>query len=107
MSAHTVVFITAGSTEEGEKIARALVNEHLAACVNIVSPICSVYRWRGQVQEDQEVLLIAKSRFASLEQLAHRVKQLHSYQVPEIIAMPIVGGAQDYLHWIDDQTGPI
>ncbi|MBM4430099.1 MAG: divalent-cation tolerance protein CutA [Chloroflexi bacterium] len=106
MSTHVVVFVTAGSAEEGEKIARALVDERLVACVNMLSPIRSVYRWQGQVQEDHEVLLIAKTRSTSFEQLATRVKQLHSYQVPEIIAVPIVAGAQDYMHWIDEQTGP-
>jgi periplasmic divalent cation tolerance protein len=104
MSARFVVFVTAGSTQEGEKIARTLVDERLAACVNIVSPIHSIYRWQDQVQEDQEVLLVAKTSSATLEQLMTRVKQLHSYQVPEIIAVPIVAGAESYLQWIDEQT---
>lgn len=104
MAGHLVVFITAGSTEEGEKIAHALVEEGLAACVNIVSPIRSVYRWEGQVQTEHEVLLIAKTRTARMEGLAQRVGQLHSYQVPEIIAVPIVAGAEDYLQWVDEQT---
>jgi periplasmic divalent cation tolerance protein len=106
MSAHIVVLITTGSLEEGQKIARLLVDERLAACVNIVSPIQSVYRWEGKVQEEQEVLLIAKTAGAMLEQLAARVKQLHSYAVPEIIALPIVAGTDDYLRWIDKQTSP-
>jgi periplasmic divalent cation tolerance protein len=106
MSAHVVVFITAGSVEEGQSIARTLVEERVAACVNIVSPIESVYRWQGKVQDDREVLLIAKTVAEMLEQLAMRVKQLHSYEVPEIVALPIVAGSEDYLHWIDEQTGP-
>jgi periplasmic divalent cation tolerance protein len=106
MSAHIVVLITTGSLEEGREIARALVEERLAACVNIVSPIQSVYRWEGKVHDDQEVLLIAKTATAMLEDLAARVKQLHSYELPEIIALPIVAGAKDYLRWIDVETGP-
>ncbi len=106
MPAHLVVLITAGSVEEGQRIARSLVEERLAACANTVSPIESVYRWQGQVQHDQEVLLIVKTVASMLERLAARVKQLHSYEVPEIIALPIVAGADDYLQWIDEQTGP-
>lgn len=105
MSAHVVVLIT-GSTAEGQNIARALVEERLAACVNIISPIESVYRWQGKVQGAQEALLIVKTTAKMLEKLAARVKQLHSYEVPEIIALPIVAGAEDYLRWIDEQTRP-
>jgi periplasmic divalent cation tolerance protein len=106
MSAHVVVFITAGSIREAQTIARALVEEHVAACVTIVSPIQSVYRWQGKVCDEQEVLLIAKTVEAMLEKLTTRVKQLHSYEVPEIIALPIVAGAEDYLRWIYEQTRP-
>ena len=105
MSEHIVVLITTGSLEEGREIARTLVEERLAACVNIVSPIQSVYRWEGEVHDDQEVLLIAKTATGMLERLAGRVKQLHSYELPEIIALPIVAGAEDYLRWIDVETG--
>jgi periplasmic divalent cation tolerance protein len=105
MSAHIVVLITTGSLEEGRGIARALVEERLAACVNIISPIQSVYRWEGELHDDQEVLLVAKTATGMLEQLAGRVKQLHSYELPEIIALPIVAGAKDYLRWIDVETG--
>jgi len=104
MARHLVVFVTAGSLEEAQKIAYVLVEERLAACVNIVSPIHSVYRWQGQIHSDEEVLLIAKTGAARMEELARRVKQLHSYQVPEITAVPIVAGAEDYLRWIDEQT---
>ncbi len=104
MARHVVVLITTGSVEEAEKIARALVEERLAACVNVVSPVHSVYRWQGQVQSDQEVLLLAKTRAIRMEDLARRVKQLHSNEVPEIIALPVVAGSEDYLRWIDEQT---
>lgn len=103
MPAHLVVLITTGSSEEGHRIARALVDERLAACVNILSPIQSIYRWEGQVQEDREVLLVVKTTAQMLEPLSLRVRQLHSYDVPEIIALQVVAGASDYLAWIDDQ----
>lgn len=106
MSAHLVVLITTGTPEEGHKIARALVDERLAACVNIVSPIQSIYRWKDQVHEDRETLLVVKTIAQMLEPLSLRVKQLHSYKVPEIIALQVVAGAIDYLDWIDDQTQP-
>jgi periplasmic divalent cation tolerance protein len=104
MSAHIVVFVTAGSAEEGRTIGRALVEERLAACVNIIPSVDSLYRWQGHVHHDQEVLMIAKTTAAALEQLGTRVKQLHSYDNPEIIAVPIVAGAEDYLLWIDEET---
>lgn len=104
MAGHLVVLITAGSTEEAQKIARALVEERLAACVNIVAPVQSVYRWQGEIQTDQEALLIVKTTTEAMEKLAKRVKQLHSYELPEVIALPILAGAEDYLRWIDEQT---
>jgi len=107
MPEQVVVFITTGSVEEGQKIAHALVEERLAACVNIISPIESIYRWEGKVHDDQEVLLIVKTAAEMLEKLAARVKQLHCYEVPEIIALSIVAGAENYLRWIDEQTGSV
>jgi len=101
---HLLVFITTGSVEEGERIARTLVQERLAACVNIVPAITSIYRWQGEVHTDSEVLLIAKSRQGLFDYLAARVKELHSYQVPEIIALPIVAGSPAYLSWIDESV---
>ena len=98
------VLITAGSMEEGRKIANALVEEGLAACVNIVPQVSSIYRWAGEIREDQEVLLIAKSRKEIFERLASRVKELHSYDVPEIIALPIAAGDEDYLAWINKEV---
>lgn len=104
MAAHLVVLITTSSVDEANKIAHSLVEERVAACVNMASPIRSVYRWKGQIQTDEETLLIVKTRAERMEALARRVKELHSYQVPEIIALPILAGAQDYLRWIDEQT---
>lgn len=97
-----VVLVTCGSANEARRIARALVEARLAACGNIVeAPVRSIYRWKGKVETAREYLLIVKSsrkRFAALEKA---VKRLHSYDVPEIIALPIVVGSAGHLRWID------
>lgn len=98
------VLITAGSMEEGRKIANALVEEGLAACINIIPQVNSIYRWEGEMCDGWEVLLIAKSRREVFERLVSRVKELHSYEVPEIIALPIAAGDEDYLTWIDKEV---
>ncbi len=103
-SGHIIVLITVGSSEEADKIAQALVERMLAACVNIVPSIASVYRWQDEVQRDSEVLLIVKSRRDVFEHLARCVKELHSYETPEIIALPIVAGDVDYLRWMDNSV---
>ncbi|MGH7804266.1 MAG: divalent-cation tolerance protein CutA, partial [Candidatus Binatia bacterium] len=82
-----VVLMTAGSVEEAARIARALVEERLAACVNLVPGIRSIYRWQGAIADDAEVLLVAKTRRASLDALERRVRELHSYEVPEVLAL--------------------
>ena len=108
MPEQIVVLITASSQEEADGIANALVAEMLAACVNVVPGITSVYRWEGQVQDDQEVLLIgivsAKSRRDVLGALVQRVQALHSHDVPEVIALPLVGGSEAYLRWLDREV---
>ena len=101
---HVVVFVTASSPEEAARIGRALVDERLAACANLISPISSTYWWEGEVEEAKEALIILKTRQDLLGQLTHRVQALHSYTVPEVIALPIVGGNPDYLRWIDDSV---
>jgi periplasmic divalent cation tolerance protein len=95
-----IVLITASSGDEAEKIATALVNEHLAACVNIVPEVRSLFFWEGRTQDAREVLLICKGRLQFVEKLIIRVKELHSYTVPEIIALPIIAGSREYLDWI-------
>jgi len=104
MSEQLVVLITAGSQDEADRLADALVAERLAACVTVVPGITSVYRWEGKVQRDQEWLLVAKSHRHALDQLVTRVQVLHSYDVPEVIALPLVGGSQAYLSWIDAEV---
>jgi periplasmic divalent cation tolerance protein len=101
MTDRVVVLITASSQEEAGHIAEALVTEMLAACVNVIPGITSVYRWEGRVQRDQEWLLVVKSRSDLLDTLVQRVQALHSYDVPEVIALPLVGGSEPYLRWID------
>lgn len=99
-----VVLVTVSSREEGERIATAVVGEELAACVNIIGPIESIYRWEGRVQHDQELLLIIKTQQALVAELAARVSALHSYQTPEVIALPITSGSQKYLDWLQSAT---
>lgn len=99
-----VILVTTGSEAEAETIARALVEERLAACVNILPPVRSIYRWEGKVADDREWLLIIKTqgqRFAAVEE---KIKALHSYQVPEVIALPIVQGSTPYLHWLAEES---
>ncbi|MGD0403242.1 MAG: divalent-cation tolerance protein CutA [Candidatus Acidiferrales bacterium] len=105
MTGKIVVLVTCGSPNEARKIARAVVEQRLAACANLVTtPVQSVYRWKGKVESAKEFLLIIKttqSRFAKLEAA---IKRLHSYDVPEIIALPIAAGAAAYLIWISNSV---
>lgn len=96
-----VVLVTAGSEDEAHTIARALVRSMLAACVNVVPGITSIYRWQEEVQEDREWLLVVKTRQDVLDEVVRQVQALHSYDVPEVIALPLVGGSRDYLRWLD------
>jgi periplasmic divalent cation tolerance protein len=100
-----VVLMTASSPEEGRKIADALVSEKLAACVNQVDGISSVYRWQGKIERSTESLLIAKTSRELTDRLTARVRELHSYTVPEVVVLPISGGNPDYLRWISAETG--
>lgn len=99
-----VVFITASNQDEAVKIAKELIENKLAGCVNIIKDIRSIYRWEGKIQDDSEVLMIAKTQKNIFDSLVKKVKELHSYTVPEIIAIPIIAGAEDYLKWLKDVT---
>jgi periplasmic divalent cation tolerance protein len=105
MSDYCVVFTTAGSQSEAEMIAAALVEARLAACVNLFA-IQSVYRWQGEVQREAEWQLVIKTRVECFERVVGEVRSLHSYDTPEIIALPIDKGSADYLSWIDEQVAP-
>lgn len=102
MTEEVVILITAGCDEEAEKIARSLVAERLAACVNIIPGIRSIFFWDNRTQEERETLLIAKSRASLMEKITARVKELHSYSVPEVIALPIIAGSKSYLDWVNE-----
>ncbi|PZA06473.1 MULTISPECIES: divalent-cation tolerance protein CutA [unclassified Meiothermus] len=95
-----VVLVTVPDLETARHIGRTLVEEQLAACANIIPGLVSIYRWEGEINEDPELLLLLKTRPERYEELEGRVKQLHPYTLPEIIALPIQHGSIDYLRWI-------
>jgi len=99
-----VIFVTAANKKEAEKIASALIKEKLAACVNIIENVNSLFWWQGKVDNAKEALLVIKSRNTLMSKLIKKVKSLHSYEVPEIIALPIVSGDKKYLKWINEST---
>ena len=100
-----IVLITSPNTAEAKRIADALLGERLAACVSTLPGVSSRYRWQGRLEDATEVLLIVKSHRPLLDAIIKRVKAMHSYDVPEIIALPVVGGNEDYLKWLESETG--
>jgi len=104
MSDPIVVLVTCGSEGEALKIANILVEDHLAACVNLVAPIRSIYRWEGKIWDEKEWLLIIKTQKHRFEALEKKVKSLHSYSVPEIISLSITNGSSAFLNWIGENT---
>jgi periplasmic divalent cation tolerance protein len=104
MKAFIVVYVTVSSVDEGRRIARALVEERLAACVNQLPGIRSIYRWQGKIEESTEELLIIKTNKDLFAALQKRVCELHSYAVPEVIAVPVTAGSEPYLQWLDEQV---
>ena len=101
---YIVVYVTAPNIETAHKIAETLVEKRLAACVNIIPKINSIYWWEGKIERDEEVLLIIKSRREIFEKLSMAIKEIHPYNVPEIIALPIIKGNKEYLEWINGET---
>ena len=99
-----IVYMTASSRDEAERICRALVEKRLAACVQIVSEIRSLYWWEGRVCDEPEILFTAKTTVSCFDELVEEVKRLHSYRVPEIVFVPIAHAAPDYLRWIAEVT---
>jgi len=99
-----VVLVTAGSVEEAERLARTLVEERLVGCANVVGPIRSIYRWQGAVEEATERLLVLKARATDVAALERRIRALHSYDVPEVLALPLRAGSAAYLAWLADVT---
>jgi len=106
MTDKILVSATCGSAEEAQRLARLLVEERLAACVQVVPQVRSVYRWRGAVEESEEWLLLVKSRRDLFEDLRRRLRAAHSYELPEIIALAVVDGEPDYLAWVDSGLRP-
>src|SRR4030043_1126376 len=104
MSDPIVVLFCCGTEDEAVEIAHALVEERLAACVNLISPVRSIYRWEGKIWDEREWMLIIKTQKRRFEELEKRVKSLHSYSVPEIVALPIVEGFAPYLKWLEENT---
>ncbi|MSO73202.1 MAG: divalent-cation tolerance protein CutA [Rhodospirillaceae bacterium] len=100
-----MIYVTTGSRAEAVSIARALVEERLVACANILSESLSIYKWQGKVEETQEIVLIAKTRGELTEKVIARVKELHSYDVPCVAVYAMVSGLPDYLAWIHRETG--
>ncbi len=104
--AEIVVLVTTSSAEESSRIARALVEGGLVACANILPEVRSIFRWEGKIEDDRESLMILKSHTDRFEELSNKIKELHSYSVPEVIALPIVDGLRRYLAWIQEMTRP-
>jgi len=101
MTDKIVVLTTTGSADEAARIARVLVEKRLAACVNVMPAGRSFYRWKGVIEDEQESLLVIKSSRSMFDQLRVEIEKLHSYEVPEIIAVPIVDGSEGYLEWLE------
>ena len=102
---YIVIFVTASNKDEAEKISNQLVEDRLAACVNIVDGVTSIFRWEEKIDKADEVLLIIKTKKVLFSQIAKTIKSLHSYTIPEIIAIPIVEGSEDYLAWVEGEVG--
>lgn len=99
-----LVYVTASGPEEARAIGRALVEARLAACANVIDPMISVYRWEGEIREDREAVLIAKTRAGRVADLVAMVENLHGYDRPCVVAFPVVDGAPGFLRWIADET---
>lgn len=100
---YALVYITTSGNEESKKVANILVKEKLAACINIISSIESIYLWKGEIEEDMESLLIAKTKVDNIDKIIKRVKEIHSYETPAILAIPIIEGSKDYLDYLDSE----
>jgi len=99
-----LILVTTADKAEAEQISQHLVEEKLIACCNIVSPIVSLFFWKGKIEKEQESLMIIKSISNNFDKIVQKVKKLHSYETPEIIALPIILGSEEYLNWIKNET---
>jgi periplasmic divalent cation tolerance protein len=101
-----VVFVSCASEEEAEKIAHGLLESRLAVCINILPSVTSLFSWQGEIHRDRETLMIIKSLQSVFPVLDETIKKHHSYELPEIIALPIIQGSKDYLDWLRESTRP-
>lgn len=99
-----LMIVTAASIKEAEQIGQALVEKKLIACCNIISPVSSIFHWKGEICHEQEVMMLLKTVRENISTLVREIKKLHSYETPEIIALPIIAGAADYLDWVKTET---
>ena len=100
----SVVYSTIDNMQDARKIATRLVEEQIVACVNIIPKIESIYRWKGKIENEEEIVIIAKTSDQNVKKAIHRIKELHSYEVPDIVVLPIIGGLKDYLDYITNET---
>jgi len=100
---YALVYITTSGEKESKKIGRTIVEERLAGCINIISTIESLYWWKGEIEEDKESILIVKTRVGNIENIIKRVKEIHSYENPAILAIPIIEGSKEYLDYLDGE----
>jgi len=100
----SIIYSTTSDSEEARKIGRILVEEKLVACANILPKIESIYRWQGNIKEDNECVLLAKTTDKNIDKTIQKIKELHSYDVPDIVTIPITHGFKKYLNWIEDET---
>ncbi len=107
MSDPVVVLSALGAPRDAERIARALVDERLAACVNVVPGVISVYRWKGIVESENELMLVIKTLAERVDALKWRLLELHPYELPEVVVIPIAGGHAPYLAWLEEQVRPV
>ena len=99
-----VVYTTIDNEQDARRIAHTLVEEQLVACVNIVPKVESIYRWKGKIEEENEFILISKTVDDNVKKAIHRIKELHPYELPDIIVLPIIGGLKEYLDYINNET---
>jgi periplasmic divalent cation tolerance protein len=104
MTDKIVVMSTCGSSEEAQRLARELVMQRAAACVNIVAPVRSIYRWNGGIEDAEEWLLIVKTSRSSFDRLRNILEAAHSYELPEVLAIPVIAGSPNYLSWIENEV---
>lgn len=106
MQEYIQVFTTTDKKQDAEKISRVLVEKRLAACIQIIGPVVSTYRWKGNIEKVEEWLCFIKSKKSVYNELERTIKKIHPYQIPEIICVPVIRGSREYLAWLDEEVNP-